>query len=153
MNIELSRNNKLLFLHSVDMLLNELKQQDDICYQMTKNLKFLFRHNADIGIMLDGMHLIHQFATEHNDKKLLSIINKINKQIYYYNKEIDINLSKSEQEYLTKIRSVVLLPLILYNKINRYKILYALEFLIDYKMFEKDDVLSNIITKIFMVLR
>ena len=73
--IKISRNDKLLFFRNVDMLLNETKQQnDEICYQMTKNLKFLFRRNPNIRIMLDGMNLIRKFAKEHNDKKLLALL-------------------------------------------------------------------------------
>lgn len=152
--IKISRNDKLLFFRNVDMLLDETKQQnDEICYQMTENLKFLFRRNPDIRIMLDGMNLIRKFAKEHNDKKLLYIINNINKQIHYYNEEIDFKLSKSEKECLRSIKSDLLLPLTVCNKINRYELLYALEFLMDYTMLKKDSVLSNIITKIFMVLR
>ena len=99
-------NIKIKISRNVDMLLNETKQQnDEICYQMTENLKFLFRQNPDIRIMLDGMNLIHKFAKEHNDKKLLYIINNINKQIHYYNEEIYFKLSKSEKECLRSIKS------------------------------------------------
>ena len=46
--IKISRNDKLLFFRNVDMLLNETKQQnDEICYQMTENLKFLSTHKDD----------------------------------------------------------------------------------------------------------
>lgn len=154
MNIDISYNDKKFFFHNVNLLLNETRQQnDENCYQMTENLLFLFRHNPNIRMMLDGMNLIRKFAKENNDKKLLYIINKINKQIRYYNEEIDFKLSESEKEFLRSIKSDLLLPLTVRNKINRYELLYALEFLMDYMMLKKDSVLSNIITKIFMVLR